>query len=376
VAELPDCEVRVVSPVPLFPPIRSFKRWYPLSQIPDHEVIDGLEVVRPRYFLLPKLGKYFHPFSMAWVSYRAIVNIQKQFDFELIDSHFVYPDGVAAAQLARRLNKPLVITGRGEDVLRFPGLPVIGPQIRRALGRADALVALSGEIAEAMISNGADPDKVAIIPNGVDCEKFRPSDRDAARRRLGLPHDRPVVLSVGYRLERKGFHILIDAVAKIRERFPNVLVVIVGGQARWGQDYTPVIEQRIEANNASDHVWLAGPQPPQELHDWYSAADLFALLTSREGSPNVVMEAMACGLPVVATAIGGIPQVLGDRKLGLLLRDRSADAAADGIVRALSQNWDRAAIRQAARRNSWQATAKQVRDVFDRALSARQVKTC
>ena len=369
VAGLPDREVRVVSPVPYFPPIRVFKRWYPLSQIPREEVVDGLEVVRPRYFLLPKVGRYFHPASMARAAYRSVSRLDREFGFDLIDAHFVYPDGVAAARLAARLGKPLVLTGRGEDILRFPQLPVLGRQIRGALAQATSLVALSDEIAEAMRACGAPAEKIHVIPNGVDCEKFRPLDRSEARRRLGLPEDRPVVLSVGYRLERKGFHVLVDAVAEIRRRHPDVLVVIVGGQARWGQDYSSVIEERIRVNGVSEHVRLIGPRPPEELPWWYGAADLFALLTNREGSPNVVLEALACGLPVVATPIGGIPEVLSDERLGLLLGERSAGAAASAVIEALSRSWDSAVIRQEAERRSWRATSEQVRDVFDRAVN-------
>ena len=369
VAALPGCEVRVVSPVPFFPPIRFLKRWYPLSQISRRETVDGLEVVRPRYPLLPKVGTFFHCAAMARASYRTARRIHREFEFDLIDAHFAYPDGVAAAQLARRLGKPLVITCRGEDILRSPKIPVVGDQIRRALKQADALVGLSREIGDAMIANGADADKVTIIPNGVDCEKFRPTDRTEARRRLDLPADARVVLSVGYRLQRKGFHLLVDAVAQIRRHVPDVLVVIVGGQARWGQDYTPEIEKRIRAHGVGDCVRLAGPRPPEELPIWYSAADVFALLTSREGSPNVLMEALACGLPAVATPVGGIPEILADRQLGILLRERSSREAARAVVEALSQKWDRAAIRRAAQRRSWPAAAERVRDVFHRVLT-------
>lgn len=371
VAELPECDVRVVSPVPYFPPIRAFRRWYPLSQIPRREVVDGLEVDRPRYFLLPKLGAYFHPASMARASYASVARLEGEGAFDLIDSHFVYPDGVAAARLAERLGKPLVLTGRGEDILRFPSLPVVGDQIRWAIGRASALVALSEEIAEAMRANGAPQDKIHVIPNGVDCEKFRPHDRSEARRRLGLPQDRPIILSVGYRLERKGFHLLIDAIPEIRRRFPNVLVVIVGGQARWGQDYTAVIEERIRLSDVADHVRLVGPRPPEELPWWYSAADLFALLTSREGCPNVVMEALACGLPVAATPIGGIPEILADRRLGVVLDERSAAAAARGVTDALAASWEPAAICGEARRRSWQATAERICHVFEGVVQSR-----
>ena len=369
VSQLPGVEARVISPVPYFPPIRRFKRWYPLSQISRNEMIQGLQVVRPRYFMPPKVGGYIHSALMYPAAMRAAAQIRRRFEFDLIDSHFVFPDGVLATTMAKRLGKPVVITGRGEDILRFPKFPLIGRQIRRALARADALVALSQEIAEAMIANGADADKITVIPNGVDCTKFQPIDRDEARRGLNLPTDRPVVLSVGYRLECKGFHLLVDAIPGIRERFPNVLVVIVGGQARWGQDYTSVIEERIRANNVADSIYLAGPRPPEELSKWYSAADQFVLLSSREGSPNVLMEALACGLPSVATPVGGIPDVLSDPRLGILLPERSAQAAAVGISEALAREWDRKEIRRVMQKRNWQRTAEQVNDVFKRAAS-------
>jgi len=370
---LEGCDVKVVSPVPYFPPIKQFGRWYSFSQIPFFEKIDGLEVVRPRYFLLPKIGALFHPHSMAVSTFRTISKIQKSFDFDLIDAHFVYPDGVAAALCAKKFNKPLVITGRGEDILRFPGLPVVGEQIRWALKQANALVALSKEISEAMIVNGAQENKITIIPNGVDCDKYEPINNKEARKKLELPIDRPIILSVGYRLERKGFHLLIDAVPEIKKQFPDILIVIVGGEARWGEDYTPVIKNRIKKNNIRDHVILAGPRPPEELSLWYSASDIFTLMTSREGSPNVVMEALSCGLPVVAPPVGGIPEILSDSNLGILLKERTAKSAANGVMEALSKKWDRTLIRNITMNKSWQSVAKKVQKIFCNVLDENYV---
>jgi teichuronic acid biosynthesis glycosyltransferase TuaC len=368
VAQLPDVDVRVISPVPYFPPIRRFKRWYPLSQIPRAESIDGLSVERPRYFLPPKIGAMAHAHLMYLGARRAVRRSQREFDCDLIDAHFVYPDGVAATMFARRMNKPVVLTGRGEEILRFPDLPVIGRAIRWALPRATRLIALSVEIAESMERCGADPARITVIENGVDGQKFHPVPQREAQRKMQLPTDRPIVVSAGYRLERKGFHILIDAIPQIRQRIPNVLVVIVGGPARWGEDYTPVIEARIQANNVQDHVRLIGARPQEELSYWYSAGDVFALLTSREGSPNVLMESLACGTPAVATPIGGIPEVLSDSRLGVLLTERTAAEAARGIIQALRQTWDRPAIREAAEARSWSRTAERVNEVFTAAI--------
>ncbi len=145
VAQLPNIDMRVLAPSPFFPPLKQFKRWYPWSQIPRHEIVDGLEVLRPRYFLPPKFGGYFHPRLMLPAATRAIRRLQREFHFSLIDSHFIYPNGVLAAKLGQRLGKPVIMTGRGEDILRFPELPLIGPQIRKALRQATQLIALSDD---------------------------------------------------------------------------------------------------------------------------------------------------------------------------------------------------------------------------------------
>jgi glycosyltransferase involved in cell wall biosynthesis len=169
--------------------------------------------------------------------------------------------------------------------------------------------------------------------------------------------------------ERKGFHILIDAVARVRRLFPDVQLLIIGGPAPYGADFTKEIQHCISAHGLSNHVRLMGRIPHKDLNMWYSAADLFALLSSREGSPNVLLEALACGTPAVATAIGGIPQELADSELGLLVPERSADCAASVLEQALARDWNRESISLKMRGRTWEATAAQVHQVFMSAVS-------
>lgn len=362
-------DVRVVSPTPYFPPIKAFKRWYSWSQFPKQELVDGLQVVRPRYLLLPKIGGYWHPSLMYPAAYKATRNLQPNFDFDLIDAHFAYPNGVAAVRLGKRFGKPVVITGRGADIAKCPDMPIIGPQVRQAICNATRLIAVSQEIADRMESFGADTSRISVIPNGVDTEKFCPVSMDEARCKLDLPTDRKLILAVGYRLELKGFHLLIDALPKIRKRFPNVMVAIVGGQARWAADYLPEITERIRENGLEDHVLIAGTRPQEELRFWYSAADVLSILSSREGSPNVLMEALACGVPAVATRVGGIGPLLSENPtLGRLLPERSAEAAAIGLLQTLEDTPDRAEIRALMEHRSWNETAKSVCEVFEQAI--------
>ncbi len=376
VAHLPGYEVRVVSPVPYFPPIRCFKRWYMWSQFPREEVFADLPIARPRYFQIPKLGGYIESSLMYRSVRREVDRIRRHFDFDLIDAHWAYPNGVVAARLAKRYKRPVVITGRGADLLLSANLPLIGPRIRGALGSATRCIALSREIGEAMVAHGADADRVTVVPNGVDCARFRPLDREEARRRLNLPPTARLVLSVGDLFENKGFHLLVDAVAKLREQGQDVFLVIVGGAPQHGTDYTREIERRLAANHAESYVRLVGRRPHDELAWWYSAADVFSLLSAREGSPNVLMEALACGLPAVATPVGGIPDVLEDPRLGVLLPERSAGAAAAGIAQVLSGEWSRQSIRDLLETRTWRTTAEQVARVFENALAQHRHENC
>ncbi|OYP33014.1 glycosyltransferase [Rhodopirellula sp. MGV] len=364
VNELGQTDIRVISPVPYFPPIKAAKQWYVYSQIPHRESIADLPVHRPRFIQPPKIGGYFQSNLMFPVVQRAFKQLH-DFQPDFIDSHFVYPDGVVATRLAKQLGIPVMITCRGEDILRFPSLPLVGNRIRWALEHADRVVALSDEIANAAIANGAAPSRVVRIPNGVDTQSFKKVDQAGARRELNLPLDRKIIVSVGNRQERKGFHLLVDAMPEILRQHPDCILAIVGGPARSGPDYGRIIEERIIAHGLQDKVVLVGATPHEELFRWYSAADVFALMTSREGSPNVLLEALSCGVPAVATAIGGIPEVLADKRLGIVLDNRTSDDAAQGICDALEKQWDRDQIREIMTEQDWRATAKKVFSVFE-----------
>ncbi|MEW4527090.1 glycosyltransferase [Maioricimonas sp. JC845] len=370
VAKLPGYDLRVISPTPYFPPIKAMKRWYSWSQFPKKETIGDLEVVRPKYFQPPKIGGYVNP-QLAWrATTRAVDRIRRTFDFDLIDAHWTYPWGVLGTMLGERYGKPVVITGRGEDILRFPQLPLVGGMIRRAVPRVDRFIALSGEIASAFERCGAPADRITLIPNGVDCDKFRPVPIDETRRQLNLPCDRPIVVSVGALQERKGFHILVDSLPLVRRQFPDAMVVIVGGPAAHEADFSAEIRRRITHLGLQNDVVLAGPKTHDELYKWYGSADVFGLLSSREGSPNVLMEALACGTPAVATPVGGIPETLSDDRLGIVLPDRTAESAAAGVVEALTRKRCRQTIRTIMEGRSWKQTAQQVEKVFDNALSS------
>jgi len=361
-AELPRVDVHVIAPTPWAPPVYAVAKWRDFSKMPRSEVFGGLTVDRPRYPLPPKVGGYFHPQLMAPTLLKSARRLRKKFQFDLIDAHFVYAAGAAATKVAKTLGIPICLTGRGEDMLRFPSMPFKGKRIRWALQNADAFVGVSRQIAEAMRTHGANPTRVATIPNGVDVDQFLSKPTEECRKLLGLPTDRQILLTVGDLLELKGFHVIIEALPEILKTHPNAMYVCVGGAGRYGRDYTSEIQSKIDRLGLGDRVLLAGPQNHNELVDWYNAADLYVLASSREGSPNALLEALACGLPAVATRVGGAPDELEPTGFGIVMAERTPEAAAKSICEALTKPWDRKGIRRAMENRSWISTAKAVLD--------------
>ncbi|MEM7479276.1 MAG: glycosyltransferase [Planctomycetota bacterium] len=359
-----DFDIRVVAPVPWAPPIKRFSNWYRLSQYARSEILDGLPVTRPRYFLPPKIGGYFHPSCMYRSVAKCVDRIRTEFEFDLIDAHFVFPSGVVAAKLGRRYGVPVAMTGRGEDMLRFPSNVIMRKSIEWALNNADCCIGVSREIATAMRNNGAAESKIQVVPNGIEFEKFNVLDKEECRERLNLPSEKKIILGVGDRLELKGFHLLVDAMPEVLKIHPNAHLIIVGGKGRFGRDYTSEIERRIAEHHLENQVSLAGPKPHKELVEWYNAADLFALMSSREGSPNVLIEALACGLPAIGTPVGGIPDELNVPLRGRVLSERSVSAASQAICDCLSKTWDRQAIHESMRGRNWCTTATRLAEML------------
>jgi glycosyltransferase involved in cell wall biosynthesis len=210
---------------------------------------------------------------------------------------------------------------------------------------------------------GTDPGKTTVIPNGIDGEAFHPLDRDAARRTLGLDSAARIVLTVCSLVELKGVHLLIEAAALLRARQAGACRILVVGKGPERER----LQRQIDQSGLSDIVTLIGAVPNRELVTWYNAADLFFLGSSREGWPNVVCEALACGTPVVATNVSGIPEIIDHEGLGLLV-ERSPQAFADGLLQALQRPWDREFIAGRGRRRDWEAVAHEVLGVFSRAV--------
>lgn len=355
----PDAYVRVVAPVPYFPKL-NIGHWFRFSRVCRQETIDGVEIYHPRYPLVPKVSMVFHGALMALGTVSLLRRLQRQSDFDVLDAHFVYPDGFAAVLLGMWFRKPVVVSARGSDINRYMYFPFIRRLVQYTLMRAEAVVAVSQALKSAMIGLGISASKITVIPNGVDCVKFAPLPKQEARTMLGLPKEVPLIVSVGNLTSNKGFGLIVQAVKLLLDQglHPDLSVAIIGDGA-----YRSKLQALVRSLQLQSKVILAGDIPHHELAPWYSAADVFCLASEMEGWPNVVMEALACGVPVVATPVGSIPEIIASDEVGLLTARNPSDIAC-AIDRALRRKWNPDQIRRRVQNYSWDNASDMMSKVF------------
>lgn len=345
-------ESKVVAPVPWFPfSGKRFGEYGLFASTPRLEHLNGVEVHHPRYFLPPKIGMNVAPYTMARAALPVVRRlIRDGFDFDLIDAHYYYPDGVAAGMIAQKLGKPFVVTARGTDLNLIPQYPFPRKLILDTAHRASASIGVCKALMDSLGELGGDPAKLNVFRNGVDLERFVPESRLAARQRLGHSAERRQLLSVGHLVERKGHHIAIEALPLLPADV-DLNIVGTGGERA-------ALEALAARLGVTSRVRFAGMIPQTELKWWYSAADILLLCSSREGWANVLLEGMACGTPVVATNIWGTPEVVSTPDAGLLMRERSAPALAEAVQALFVADPDREKVRRHAEGFSWEQTTR------------------
>ncbi len=366
------CELVVVAPIPWFP-LNSLIRGQRGSGIPKVEQQDGLRVYHPRFFSVPRYLKWLDGFFYACLLFPFLLRLRKRFRFDLIDAHFAYPDGMAAVLLGKVFRCPVVITLRG-SIVRLSTYPLHRPQLRFALSAAARILSVSESLKQSAINLGTPARKIRVIPNGVDTDRFVPLDRRRARQALGLPLDRTILLSIGGINEGKGHHRIIALLPRLLTQHPDLLYVIVGGDSP-GQTFRPALDRLIQVEGLEGHVLLAGERGHREIPLWLAAADLFCLATRSEGWANVLLEALACGRPVVTTRVGGNPEIITHDSLGVLVPPGDDRALAQEILGALSRPWNIEALVAHARAHSWETTARHVLEEFQRLVPERSSET-
>jgi glycosyltransferase involved in cell wall biosynthesis len=269
----------------------------------------------------------------------------------VIDAHFAFPDGYAATLVARQEGLPCTITLRGTET-RHARDPALRRRLVAALRSASRVFSVSASLKRLATEVGLPEAAVLVVGNGVDSQRFRPMPRAEARSALGLDEQAQVLVTVGGLVERKGYHRVIACLPGLLAEFPNLHYLCVGSAGPEG-DFSAVLEAQVAQLGLGSRVRFLGAMPPEAVRGVVAAADVSVLATRNEGWANVLLEAMACGVPVVATDVGGNAEVICREDLGTIVPFDDPAALLKALREALRRDWDRAAIREYALQNDW-----------------------
>jgi teichuronic acid biosynthesis glycosyltransferase TuaC len=347
------CDVRVLATIPWFPGARAFSRWSRagrLLDVPKEDRIDDVDVQHPRFAFVPRSPGLSGPLYAASLASKAL---QYRGKVDVVLGSWAYPDGFAAVALAEMLGTPAVVKLHGSDMNVVARLP--GPRrgLSWALPRAARVVAVSRALRDAAIELGARPSRIDIVLNGIDRARFRPQDRLAARRALGLPVQGAMVLYIGHVERHKGSLDLVQAFSRLRAWRKDVSLVMVGDGAALSECKKLAAELGVD-------VSFVGARSHDEVPHWMAACDVFVLPSWNEGTPNVVLEALACGRRVVATRVGGTPDVITSATLGALVRPRDPTGLAAALEDALCLDYDAAVVSAALDAPDWATSAQRL----------------
>ncbi len=345
-AETATGELRVVNPLGRHPwPLKPFTP----ASVPIHEVRHALDIQRPRYLALPKIGAITNDAAIVHVARPVLKRlITEGFQPDVIDAEFFWPCGVAAATLGREFGIPVSIKARGSDITHWSTLPGVRRKLLQAANSAQGLLAVSEALKTDMSSIGMTADKIKVHYTGVDLSIFNIADRQTARAALGLKHAVPTLVCVANLVPWKGHRLLMAGLAQV----PDVHLIIVGN----GPD-REVLEREAASLGLTNRIRFAGAVPHADLPAWFNAADASILCSEREGLANVWIESMACGTPVIATNVGGAAECISE-ETGALIDPRKSESVAKAIQAVLAKHYDRQILRQAAGQFTWEKNTK------------------
>ncbi len=368
VARRPGVEVVVVAPVPSAPRLPGWSRAKVFSSVPKAEEIGGLSVHHPRFLSLPGEWARLKPRWIARGAWACVQALHRAQPFDIVDAHFARPDGAAAAEIARRIGLPLVLSVRGSDIHRDLERPRTRPLVLATLRAAASVISVAQPLTDKMIAAGIAADKIATIPNGIDLARWSHVDRDAARAEHGVADQRRIVLSVAAMKPVKGHDTLIEAFATLGTDGD------ISDTELWLAGAGPLhdeLRRRVAQLGLTKRVRFLGAVPHDKLPSLYAAADIFALPSRNEGCPNVVLEALASGCPVAATAVGHVPHMVRNRENGLVVPADDPRAFALALRALLKTSPSRTVVRATVADCTWDDVAARVAGVFQGALDLK-----
>lgn len=354
--------VKVVAPVPIF---NYQRRAFSLKRsIAFKRDADGVAVIAPRWFYPPGLNS-LNPLFLFAAARGPISRLRDAYQFDVIDAHFAHPDGVAAAMLAQAFGCPFTITLRGNE-LDHSKHWLRRRWMSRALRRASHVIAVANPLRDLALELGADPQRVSTIPNGIDTAIFHPRDRELMRSKFEVLASTRLIASAGNLIELKGHQYAIQAVRSLADAGVDAKLLIAGRSS----GYESTLRELVSQLKLESRVRFLGQISPEALAELMCAADVFCLASSREGWPNVVHESLACGTPVVATHVGGAPEMITSDEFGILVPPNDSPALAAALQAALSKAWNRERIAAWGQSRSWDQVAAEVVRVFEGVVSS------
>ena len=340
--------MEVVAPVPYVPTFLKGTARGSVASVPTKEQIGDLQVHHPRYLLIPKVSMPLHGLLMYAGCLGSVKRLHAIHRFDCIDAHYVFPDGLAAVLIGRSLGIPVVVSARGTDIHTFGGFTTVRPQIRWTLQHAERVIAVSDSLAAIMRDIEPSLRGIQTIGNGVDNARFFPEDKQVAREKLGLAMEDQIIVSVAALKQVKGPDLLVRAAALLKKSCARCRVLFVGA----GPELASVRGLAEQLGCAAICTFL-GPVPNEQLVTYYSAADVSCLASRNEGWPNVILESLACGTPVVATGVGEVPRLLANPDFGIIV-DPTPEAIHAGLSWALQRQWSRETLSNYAQQHTWE----------------------
>lgn len=326
---------KVIAPIVWFPLSRFTKQWGKLRYVKRKQSYDYFEVYHPRYLAIPsRISAVFAAVLYFGSVFVEALHIRREFEFDVIHTHFAYPDGIASLFLGKIFKKPVILTVHGSDINEFPKKKALRRLIVYTLNHVNHVIAVSESLKQNVIKLGIDERKITVIPNGYNSTLFKLIDKKNCRTQLDIPQDKKILLFIGNLIDVKGVNYLIEAMNEIIEHEKRILLIIVGDGS--GKDKFKLLTQKYDLG---DYIKFAGPQKHTEIPIWLNACDLFVLPSINEGFGVVLIEAAACGKPVVASNVGGIPEASNPiaRKL---VPAKNSHALAISILEMLNSNFD------------------------------------
>ena len=342
-------DLEVFAPLSFFPFLR------PKSSVAD-ELIDGIRIIRPDYLALPSVL-----WGVRWLAY--IHSLKKyvplwEGDCDLLHIEWIYPDAYAVTKIAKRLGIKTVGVIHGNEAIEYFGPDKYREKHIEVLSILDRIIVVSSDLKNKVVNDyGVNPDKVSVVLNGVDSSKFLSGEKNKIRKMLNLSLNGKIGVCVARLSEEKNLNVLIESVKILGDISPEIYIVGDG-------PLRSMLLDMIVRLGVQQKVHLVGPVPHDTVPLWLQAADFFCLPSQREGCPVVVHEALACGIPVVATTVGAIPDLVCHEDYGYLCPSNNAEALASLLVKAAEKDWDNDKIAAYGQQFTWDRVAEQTVAIF------------